>query len=186
MIKSITDTHQPYDVVVIGGGATGLGIAVDAASRGYSTLLLERDDFAKGTSSRSTKLAHGGVRYLAQGNVRLVMEALRERGIMKQNAPALIRDLPFIVPAYRWWEIPFYLIGLKLYDLLAGRAGIAPSRWLSREETLLDTGGGIKRALGLAPPAAYSRWWAAENGISIPSRTVSCWSSGISTGLLAA
>lgn len=136
MIKSITDTHQPYDVVVIGGGATGLGIAVDAASRGYSTLLLERDDFAKGTSSRSTKLAHGGVRYLAQGNVRLVMEALRERGIMKQNAPALIRDLPFIVPAYRWWEIPFYLIGLKLYDLLSGKLSLGRSRFLSASSVI--------------------------------------------------
>src|SRR5690606_16803536 len=124
MINSVTDTHQPHDVVGIGGGAAARGVAVDAASRGYSTLLLERDDFAKGTSSRSTKLAHGGVGYLAQGNVRLVMEALRERGIMKQNAPALIRDLPFIVPAYRWWEIPFYLIGLKLYDLLSGKLSL--------------------------------------------------------------
>lgn len=131
VIQSIKALDQPVDVVVIGGGATGLGIAVDAASRGYSTVLFERDDFAKGTSSRSTKLAHGGVRYLAQGNVRLVMEALKERGLMRQNAPYLVRDLPFIVPAYQWWEVPFYLIGLKLYDLLAGKRSLGKSKFLS-------------------------------------------------------
>lgn len=135
-IHSIQTTEEPFDVFVIGGGATGLGIAVDAASRGYSTLLLERDDFAKGTSSRSTKLAHGGVRYLAQGNVRLVLEALRERGLMRRNAPVLVRDLPFIVPAYQWWEIPFYLIGLKLYDVLAGKRSLGKSRFLSASTVL--------------------------------------------------
>src|SRR5215218_4181710 len=112
-----------WDVVVIGGGATGLGIAVDAASRGYSTVLLERSDFAKGTSSRSTKLVHGGVRYLRQGNVSLVLEALRERGHLIKNAPHLVRNTAFVVPNYRWWEGPFYGIGLKMYDLLAGRSG---------------------------------------------------------------
>ena len=127
---------EAWDVVIIGGGATGLGAALDAVSRGYRTLLLEQHDFAKGTSSRSTKLIHGGVRYLRQGNVALVMDALRERGRMISNAPHLVHDLSFVVPAYDWWEGPFYGIGLKLYDLLAGRAGIAPSRILSREDTL--------------------------------------------------
>ncbi|HEX7069971.1 MAG TPA: FAD-dependent oxidoreductase [Rhodothermales bacterium] len=127
---------EPWDVLVIGGGATGLGAAVDSVSRGYRTLLVEQHDFAKGTSSRSTKLVHGGVRYLRQGNVALVIDALRERGRMIRNAPHLVRDLSFVVPVYDWWEGPFYGIGLKLYDLLAGRAGIAPSKILSREETL--------------------------------------------------
>lgn len=126
----------PWDVLIIGGGATGLGAALDAVSRGYRCLLLEQHDFAKGTSSRSTKLVHGGVRYLRQGNVALVMDALRERGRMMRNARHLVHETTFVVPAYDWWEGPFYGIGLKLYDLLAGRAGIAPSRWLSREETL--------------------------------------------------
>jgi glycerol-3-phosphate dehydrogenase len=125
-----------WDLVVIGGGATGLGTALDAATRGYTTLLLEASDFAKGTSSRSTKLVHGGVRYLQQGNVGLVLEALRERGLLLRNAPHLVWDLPFVVPAYDWWEGPFYGVGLRVYDLLAGRAGLAPSRSLSREETL--------------------------------------------------
>jgi glycerol-3-phosphate dehydrogenase len=126
----------PWDMIVIGGGATGLGVAIDAASRGYTTLLLERSDFAKGTSSRSTKLIHGGVRYLQQGNIPLVMEALKERGILRQNAPHLVRDLPFVVPNYDWWEAPFYGIGMRVYDLLAGKYGFGPSRNLSREETI--------------------------------------------------
>ncbi|MFM8409472.1 MAG: FAD-dependent oxidoreductase, partial [Alphaproteobacteria bacterium] len=117
-----------WDVLVVGGGATGLGVAVDAQTRGYRTLLLERADFAKATSSRSTKLVHGGVRYLQQGNVSLVLEALRERGLLVRNAPHLVQDLAFVVPRYRWWEGPFYGIGLKLYDRLAGRLNIAPSR----------------------------------------------------------
>ncbi|MGH7504954.1 MAG: glycerol-3-phosphate dehydrogenase/oxidase, partial [Longimicrobiales bacterium] len=127
---------RPWDLVIIGGGATGLGTAVDAAARGYRTLLLEQSDFAKGTSSRSTKLVHGGVRYLKQGNVSLVLEALKERGLLLRNAPHLVRDLPFVVPAYDWWEGPFYGIGLKMYDLLAGRHGIGRSKLLSREKTL--------------------------------------------------
>ncbi|SHJ47897.1 glycerol-3-phosphate dehydrogenase [Hymenobacter daecheongensis DSM 21074] len=125
-----------WDVLIIGGGATGLGVAVDAASRGYRTLLLERADFAQGTSSRSTKLAHGGVRYLAQGNVGLVREALRERGRMLRNAPHLVRRQAFVIPCYRWWERGWYLLGLKLYDMLAGRFGIGGSRALSAAKTL--------------------------------------------------
>ncbi|GAO41707.1 glycerol-3-phosphate dehydrogenase [Flavihumibacter petaseus NBRC 106054] len=128
--------EKKWDCIIVGGGATGLGIAVDAASRGYSTLLLEAADFAKGTSSRSTKLVHGGVRYLQQGNVRLVMEALRERGLLRQNAPHLVKDQSFVLPNYKWWEGPFYGIGLKIYDWMAGRLGLGPSTLLSREETL--------------------------------------------------
>jgi len=121
---------------VVGGGATGAGIAIDAASRGYDTLLVERSDFGKGTSSRSTKLVHGGVRYLEQGNITLVMEALRERGILRQNAPHLVTDLAFIVPNYDWWEAPFYGLGLKLYNILSVKYGFGSSSLLSREETL--------------------------------------------------
>jgi glycerol-3-phosphate dehydrogenase len=123
-----------WDIVVIGGGSTGLGAAVDAASRGYSTLLLESHDFAQGTSSRSTKLIHGGVRYLEQGNIPLVREALRERGILLKNAPHLVHPRDFLVPAYRWHELPYYGIGLKVYDLLAGRLRLGWSRWVSRAE----------------------------------------------------
>ena len=125
-----------WDMIVAGGGATGAGVAIDAATRGYSVLLLEQSDFGKGTSSRSTKLVHGGVRYLEQGNLSLVMEALKERGLLLQNAPHLVRNLAFVVPTYDWWESPFYGIGLKLYNLLAGKYGFGPSRSLSREETL--------------------------------------------------
>ena len=125
-----------WDMIVVGGGATGVGVAIDAASRGYDVLLLERSDFGKGTSSRSTKLVHGGVRYLEQGNLSLVMEALKERGLLLQNAPHLVRNLGFVVPSYDWWESPFYGIGLKLYNLLAGKYGFGASRILSREETL--------------------------------------------------
>jgi glycerol-3-phosphate dehydrogenase len=131
------DRHRgPWDFIVIGGGATGAGVAVDAASRGYSVLLLEQSDFGKGTSSRSTKLVHGGVRYLEQGNISLVMEALKERGILRQNAPHLVSNLPFVVPNYDWWETPFYGLGLKVYNLLAGKYGFGESSILSREETL--------------------------------------------------
>jgi glycerol-3-phosphate dehydrogenase len=136
MLARIRDRHSPWDIIVIGGGATGAGIAVDAASRGYSVLLLEREDFGKGTSSRSTKLVHGGVRYLEQGNISLVMEALKERGILLENAPHLVHDQPFVVPNYSWWETPFYGIGLKIYDLLAGKYGFGKSRILSLSETL--------------------------------------------------
>jgi glycerol-3-phosphate dehydrogenase len=130
------ENTKAWDFLVIGGGATGLGVAVDAAARGYNTLLVEQDDFAKGTSSRSTKLVHGGVRYLKQGNISLVLEALRERGLLCQNAPHLVHHLSFIVPIYSWWEGPFYGIGMKIYDRLAGKLGLSPSKVLSREETL--------------------------------------------------
>ncbi len=136
MLSQLRARTEPWDVLVIGGGATGAGIAVDAASRGFATLLLEREDFAKGTSSRSTKLVHGGVRYLEQGNISLVIEALKERGILRRNAPHLVHDIPFVVPNYAWWETPFYGIGLKVYDLLAGKYGFGQSRVLNREETL--------------------------------------------------
>jgi glycerol-3-phosphate dehydrogenase len=125
-----------WDIVVVGGGATGVGVAIDAAARGYDVLLLEQSDFGKGTSSRSTKLVHGGVRYLEQGNLSLVMEALRERGLLLRNAPHLVRNLGLVVPRYDWWEAPFYGIGLKLYDLLAGKYGFGASQILSLEETL--------------------------------------------------
>ena len=129
--------HQgPWDMIVLGGGATGVGVAIDAASRGYDVLLLEQSDFGKGTSSRSTKLVHGGVRYLEQGNIGLVMEALKERGLLLRNAPHLVNNLGFVVPNYDWWEAPFYGLGLKVYNLLAGKYGFGESRILSREETL--------------------------------------------------
>ena len=136
MLGRLRRHTRPWDLVIVGGGATGVGIAVDAASRGYETLLLERGDFGKGTSSRSTKLVHGGVRYLERGNIPLVVEALRERGILRQNAPHLVNDLAFVVPNYDWWEAPFYWLGLKVYDVLAGRHGFGSSEILSREETL--------------------------------------------------
>lgn len=125
-----------WDVIVIGGGATGLGVAVDASARGYKTLLLEQSDFAKATSSRSTKLIHGGVRYLRQGRLSLVSDSLKERGRLVRNAPGLVQPLPFIVPTYHWHEIPYYLAGLKLYDLFAGRWRMDPSRRLNRQATL--------------------------------------------------
>lgn len=134
-LQKAIQRKEPWDVLVVGGGATGLGIAVDAASRGLATLLLERHDFAKGTSSRSTKLIHGGVRYLQNGDVRLVLEALKERGIMRRNAPHLVRECSFVIPTYDWWESPFYGAGLKIYDLMAGKLGLGPTRLLSREET---------------------------------------------------
>ena len=127
---------EKWDFIIIGGGATGLGTAIEGASRGYKVLLLEQDDFGKGTSSRSTKLIHGGVRYLQQGNISLVLEALKERGILGRNAAHLVKNLPFIVPSYDWWEGPFYGIGLKLYDLLAGKEGFGESKLLSKEKTL--------------------------------------------------
>ncbi len=130
------NSDKLWDIVVIGGGATGLGIAVDAASRGYETVLFEQSDFAKGTSSRSTKLVHGGVRYLAQGDVSLVLEALYERGLLRRNAPHLVKNQAFIIPNYDWWEGPFYNIGMKVYDMMAGRLGLGPSEKISREETL--------------------------------------------------
>lgn len=135
-LKKIKRKVKVWDILVIGGGATGLGVAVDAASRGYKTLLLEQVDFSKGTSSRSTKLVHGGVRYLQQGDIALVFEALKERGLMFKNAPHLVSNQAFVIPAYDWWGGPFYTIGLKVYDMMAGRLGLGPSKMLDREETL--------------------------------------------------
>ena len=134
-LKKVNSKKKPWDVLIIGGGASGLGAAVDAASRGYRTLLLE-NDFAKGTSSRSTKLVHGGVRYLQNGDISLVIEALKERGIMRKNAPHLVQDLSFVIPSYDWWNSPFYGIGLKIYDMMAGNLGLGPSTLLDREETI--------------------------------------------------
>lgn len=136
IISRLESEHGKWDILIIGGGATGLGTAVESVSRGYKTLLLEQHDFAKGTSSRSTKLVHGGVRYLQQGNISLVIEALRERGLLRQNAPHLVRDRSFVVPNYDWWHGPFYGAGLKVYDLLAGKLGLGPSKFISRDETI--------------------------------------------------
>jgi glycerol-3-phosphate dehydrogenase len=136
LVSQLEAYNGTWDICIIGGGASGLGIAVDAASRGYKTILLEKFDFAKGTSSRSTKLVHGGVRYLQQGNIKLVMDALRERGIMKKNAPHLVKNQSFIVPNYKWWEGPFYGLGLKVYDWMSGSLGLGASEWLSTEEVL--------------------------------------------------
>ncbi len=165
-------SRSEWDICIIGGGATGLGTALDAASRGLKTVLFEQHDFAKGTSSRSTKLVHGGVRYLQQGNIKLVMEALKERGRLLINAPHLVHNQKFIVPNYKWWEKPFYGIGLKIYDKMAGKLGLGPSQFLSKEETLQmaptldpeDLKGGVlyhdgqfddaKLAIGIAQTAA--------------------------------
>ena len=136
VLKKIRKKVKEWDVLIIGGGATGLGCAIDAASRGYNTLLLEQVDFAKGTSSRSTKLVHGGVRYLQQGDISLVFEALKERGLMFKNAPHLVTNQSFIIPTYDWWGGPFYTVGLKVYDLMAGKLGLGPSKHLSREEAI--------------------------------------------------
>lgn len=127
IINQLEDPSRVFDFLVIGGGATGIGIALDASSRGYSVALFEQWDFTKGTSSRSTKLVHGGVRYLAQGDVSLVLEALRERGLLRRNAPHLVKDQTFLIPCYRWWEGPFYAIGMILYDLMAGKLGLGRS-----------------------------------------------------------
>lgn len=135
-LHQVREARGPCDIAIIGGGATGLGAAVDAAARGHSVILVEQADFAKGTSSRSTKLVHGGVRYLKQGNVSLVLEALRERGLLCRNAPHLVHSIPFVIPTYHWWEGPFYGIGLKVYDGLAGSLGLQPSRALSREDVI--------------------------------------------------
>jgi len=134
----ITRLAQPcqYDVAVIGGGATGLGVALDAAARGLRVVLVESHDFAKGTSSRATKLVHGGVRYLAQGNITLVREALQERTTLLHNAPHLAQALAFVMPSYKFWEAPFYGMGLKMYDALAGKAGLGATEFLNRAQTL--------------------------------------------------
>ncbi len=135
-IESLARQPGPVDLAVVGGGATGLGVALDAALRGFSVVLLESHDFAGGTSSRSTKLLHGGVRYLAQGNLGLVREALAERAAVLRLAPHLAQPLPFVMPSYRWWQTPFYGLGLKLYDLLAGQAGLGSTELLGRRQVL--------------------------------------------------
>ena len=161
--------RSSWDVVVIGGGATGLGSAVDAASRGYSTLLVEAADFAKGTSSRSTKLIHGGVRYLAQGDLGLVREALRERAVLLRNAPHLAHRMGFLVPARTWAGVAYYGLGLKTYDLLAGGSGLGRSRPV-----------GKAKALGLAPtlePSRLSgRGWSITMDSSTTPGSPSAWS----------
>jgi glycerol-3-phosphate dehydrogenase len=134
LLQSLTDKPL-FDLAVIGGGATGLGVALDAALRGFSVVLLESHDFAGGTSSRSTKLLHGGVRYLAQGNIALVREALAERATVLRIAPHLAQPIPFVMPSYGWWQTPFYGIGLKLYDLMAGRAGLGRTDFLNLQQT---------------------------------------------------
>ena len=128
-------TTNHWDIIIIGGGATGLGAAVDAAARGYKTLLLEQYDFGKGTSSRSTKLIHGGVRYMQQGNFRLVRDALRERGLLLKNAPHIAHPLKLVLPAYRWWEKLYYGLGLKVYNFLSAKLSLGPSEILSIKKT---------------------------------------------------
>ena len=135
-IHKLADTGIVWDIVVIGGGATGLGTALDAALRGLKVLLLEQADFTKGTSSRSTKLVHGGVRYLGQGDVALVLEALHERGLLLKNAPHLVKNQSFIIPNYRWWEGAFYTIGLTLYDVLAGRLSLGRSLHIGKKKAI--------------------------------------------------
>lgn len=135
LITKIESTHT-WDIIIIGGGASGLGAAVDASSRGYKTLLLEQYDYTIGTSSRSTKLIHGGVRYLEQGNISLVFDALKERGLLLRNAPHLVKNMRFIIPSYAWWQKPFYTLGLKFYDLLSKKLSFGKSESLSKEKTI--------------------------------------------------
>ena len=146
-LTRVRDRTKSWDIIVIGGGATGVGCAVDAASRGYDVLLVEQHDFGKGTSSRSTKLIHGGVRYLAQGNLSLVREALRERGILLRNAPHVVHKQAFIVPCYSPWQVLYYGTGLKIYDLLSGKNSFGRSRFLSRNDTADKLPGIIKKGL---------------------------------------
>jgi len=137
LIQTLLDEPQKrWDIIVIGGGATGLGIALDAVTRGYKTLLLEQSDFAKGTSSRSTKLVHGGVRYMAQGDILLVIEALHERGLMLKNAPHLTGNQEFVIPVYTFWDVFLYTVGLKFYDLLAGRLSMGKSYFINKSKTI--------------------------------------------------
>ncbi len=130
------ESTEIWDVIVIGGGASGLGIAVESATRGYLTLLLEQSDFAKSTSSKSTKLVHGGVRYLAQGNIALVREATIERGLLSKNAPHLVRNQTFIIPVFNWWSKLKYTVGLKIYDWISGRLSLGPSVFISGKKVL--------------------------------------------------
>ncbi len=140
MLQQLEEVKQ-WDIIIIGGGATGLGSALDAASRGYNTLLIEQYDFGKGTSSRSTKLVHGGVRYLAQGNIKLVLEALRERGYLLKNAPHVTSSLAFIIPAYSWWDKLFYGIGLQVYDIMSGKLSIGKTKLLGKKQTVAQLPG---------------------------------------------
>ena len=133
IVAGLSNQEKVWDIIVVGGGATGLGTALDAVARGYKTLLLEQADFAKGTSSRSTKLVHGGVRYLAQGDIGLVREALYERGLLLKNAPHLVKNETFIIPNYQWWGGIFYTIGLSVYDLLAGKLGFGKAKYISKK-----------------------------------------------------
>jgi len=132
----LSQPDKQWDVIVAGGGATGLGVALDAVTRGFSTLLLEQSDFSKGTSSRSTKLVHGGVRYLAQGDILLVKEALHERGLFLRNAPHLTANQQFIIPVYTIWDVILYTVGLKFYDLLAGRLSMGRSYYITKGKAL--------------------------------------------------
>lgn len=136
MLERIREHRKIWDLIVVGGGATGIGCALDAATRGYDVLLLEQSDFGKGTSSRSTKLVHGGVRYLAQGNLSLVREALKERGTLLKNAPHLVKKQSFVIPVYSYWDKFFYGTGLKTYNLLSGKNGFGKSKILSKKETI--------------------------------------------------
>ena len=136
-----------WDVIVIGGGASGLGIALDATNRGYATLLVEQSDFAKSTSSKSTKLVHGGVRYLAQGNISLVREASVERGLLSKNAPHLVKNQTFIIPVYNWWSRLRYTMGLKLYDWISGYLSLGSSVFISRKKVLEKLPGIISKNL---------------------------------------
>src|SRR5690242_20885791 len=129
MWKRFDDRREPWDFVIVGGGATGIGIAIDAAARGYSALLVEQSDFGKGTSSRSTKLVHGGVRYLEQGNLKLVREALKERGWLLQNAPQVTKKLGFIIPAFSFVQKFYYGSGLKFYDVLSGKLSLGTTKF---------------------------------------------------------
>jgi glycerol-3-phosphate dehydrogenase len=135
-IRKLEESSKVWDIAVIGGGSSGLGVALDAVSRGLSVALFEKSDFAKGTSSRSTKLLHGGVRYLAQGDVLLVLEALRERGRLIKNAPHLTQNQAFIIPVYTWWDRIQYSVGLKMYDYMSANLSLGSSRYISKEETI--------------------------------------------------
>lgn len=146
-ISQVKSPHQDWDFIIAGGGATGLGIAVDAASRGFRTLLLEQSDFAKATSSRSTKLVHGGVRYLQKGDVALVREALRERGYLRKNAPHLVKSQRFIIGNYKWWERAFYTIGLTFYDLLSGSMSFGRSLPMSKKDVIRNIPGITREGL---------------------------------------
>ncbi|CCO22374.1 glycerol-3-phosphate dehydrogenase/oxidase [Maridesulfovibrio hydrothermalis] len=146
-IQQMDDSSRVWDFIIIGGGATGLGSGLDAAARGYSVLLLEQGDFAEATSSRSTKMVHGGVRYLAQGNISLVMGALRERGILRKNAPHMCYNQKFVVPDYKWWGLPYYGIGLKTYDLLAQKYSFGASRILSARKVQKEIPGVLTHKL---------------------------------------